>query len=234
MHYLQGHPEIPFGVHLTAIWDADEYTWGPVACREKVPSLVDRDGRFHTMNSFPAHLDQAALAQLEVESRAQIEIVLAAGLRPSHLDWHSLRLDRHLGVYDLLFNLAREYGLALRITGEVMRQKVRRLGLPCNDHDLLDSFSLDPVTKAARYAQLLHHLPVGLNEWAVHPGLENPELLALEPDGKHIRQTDTDFWTSDQARELIRQEGIILLDTRALQAAWSAEQVAPRSLFHSQ
>ena len=52
--FLAAHPEIPFGVHLTAIWDADEYTWGPLACREKVPSLVDAAGRFHSMHSFPA------------------------------------------------------------------------------------------------------------------------------------------------------------------------------------
>jgi hypothetical protein len=122
-------------------------------------------------------------------------------------------------VYDLLLGLAREYGLALRITGEVMRLKVRRLGLPCNDHDLLDSFSLDPATKTARYAQLLHELPAGLSEWAVHPGIDNAELLALEPDGNHVRQTDHDFWNSHLAKEIVQQEGIILLDYRALQAA---------------
>lgn len=221
MRFLQDHPEISFAIHLTAIWDADDYTWGPLTCREQVPALVDQGGRFHTMNSFPARLDQAALAQLEVEFRAQIEVVLATGLQPTHLDWHSLRLDRYPPVYDLLLGLARKSGLALRITGDVMRQKVRRLGLPCNDHDLLDSFSLDPVHKAARYAQLLHDLPTGLSEWAVHPGLDTPELLALEPDGNHVRQADYDFWTSPQAKELVQQEGIILLDYRALQVIWA-------------
>jgi predicted glycoside hydrolase/deacetylase ChbG (UPF0249 family) len=131
---------------LTAIWDADDYTWGPLTCREKVPALVDQAGRFHTMESFPARLEQAGLAQLEVEFRAQIEVVLEAGLRPSHLDWHSLRLDHHPEVYDLLWGLARKYRLALRLTGQAIRQKVQRLSLPGNDHDLLDSFSLDPAT----------------------------------------------------------------------------------------
>ena len=44
--------------------------------------------------------------------------------------------------------------------------------------------------------------------------------LALEPDGNHVRQTDYDFWTSPQAGALIEQEGILLIDYRALQAAW--------------
>ena len=219
-HFLAAHPEIPFGVHLTAIWDADDYTWGPLASRHKVPALVDAAGRFHTMQSFPGVMDHAGLSQLELEFRLQIEAVLAAGLKPAHLDWHSLRLDRHPDAYDLLLELAREYGLALRVTGDAMRQKVQRLGLPCNDHDLLDSFSLDPLTKPSVYAGLLHALPPGLSEWAVHPGLDTSELLALEPDGNHIRQTDYDFWTSPQAAALIQQEGIILIDYRALQDAW--------------
>ena len=218
--FLRAHPEIPFGVHLTAIWDADDYTWGPLASRDKVPALVDAAGRFHTMQSFPAVMDQTGLSQLELEFRLQIEAVLAEGLKPAHLDWHALRLDRYPAAYDLLLRLAREYGLALRVTGAAMRQQVRRLGLPCNDHDLLDSFSLEPSSKTARYAQLLHELPPGLSEWAVHPGLDTPELLALEPDGNHVRQTDYDFWTSPQAGALIEQEGILLIDYRALQAAW--------------
>ena len=224
MRFLQDHPEIPFAIHLTAICDADAYAWGPLTCREKVPALVDQAGCFHTMQSFPTRLDGAGLAQLEVEFRAQIEAVLSAGLRPTHLDWHSLRLDRYPQVYDLLLGLARESGLALRVTGDEMRRKVHRLGLPCNDHDLLDSFTLEPATKTARYAQLLHTLPAGLSEWAIHPGLDHPELLALEPDGNHVRQTDYDFWTSPLAKELVRQEGILLLDYRALQGAW---QTAP-------
>ena len=93
-------------------------------------------------------------------------------------------------------------------------------GICHNDYGFLDSYSFDPVTKAALHAELLHALPVGLSEWAVHPGLDSPELLAIEPDGNHIRQTDLDFLTSQQAKELVREEGINLLDYRALQAVW--------------
>jgi hypothetical protein len=67
---------------------------------------------------------------------------------------------------------------------------------------------------------MLHDLPAGLSEWAVHPGLDNSELLALEPDGNHFRQTDFDFWTSQMAKDIIKSEGIILIDYRALQAVW--------------
>jgi predicted glycoside hydrolase/deacetylase ChbG (UPF0249 family) len=220
MRFLGDNPEIPFGVHLTVICDADDYSWGPVTSREKVPYLVDQVGNFHSVERFPEFLDQARLDQLEVEFRAQIEAVLAAGLKPAHLDWHSLRIDGRADIFDLMFRLAKEYGLALRVTGRSLIQKVQSQGLPANDYDLLDSWTLDPVNKSARYAQMLHELPAGLSEWAVHPGLDNSELLTLEPDGNHFRQTDFDFWTSQQAKDIVEEEGIILLDYRALQTVW--------------
>jgi hypothetical protein len=57
----------------------------------------------------------------------------------------------------------------------------------------------------------------------MHPGLDSSELLAIEPGGNHIRQTDYDFLMSEQAKDIVREEGIILLDYRALQAVWKAK-----------
>ena len=156
-----------------------------------------------------------------MEFWAQIEAVLATGLIPSHLDWHYLRLDSREDIFDLMLRLAREYGLAFCDTGRSFIQKVQSQGLPTNDYDLLDIYSIDPVNKSARYKQLLNELPAGLSEWAAHPGLDNSELLALEPDGNHFRQSDFDFWTSQQVKDIVRAEGIVLVDYRALQAVWS-------------
>ncbi len=102
-----------------------------------------------------------------------------------------------------------------------MIEKVQSQGLPTNDNDFLDSTLVDPIHKTAQHAQLLRELPAGLSEWVVHPGLDNAELLALEPAGDHEHQTDFDFWTSQQAKDIVRKEGIILLDYRELQAIWN-------------
>lgn len=221
MRFLADNPGIPFGVHLTAICDADNYSWGPIICQEKVPSLVDDTGHFHRPEHFPEKMNQEILDQLEMEFRAQIERVLETNLEPSHLDWHYLRIDSKVEIFDLMFGLAREYSLALRVTGRSLIEKVQNLGLPASDHDLLDSFRIDPDHKSAHYAQLLRELPEGLSEWAVHPGLDSAELLALEPDGNHFRQTDFDFLMSQEAQDTVKEEGIILLDYRPLQEAWS-------------
>jgi chitin disaccharide deacetylase len=224
-HFLADHPEIPFGVHLTAISDSANNRWGPLTAREKVPSLLDKAlprqaPYFYDFEHMSEFLAQVRLDELEMEFRAQIEVVLAAGLHPTHLDWHSLRIGSRGDIFDIMFRLAREYGLALRVFTRSFIEKLQSQGFPTNDYDVLDSYLLDPAAKAARYAELLHELPAGLSEWAVHPGLDSPELAAIEPGGNHIRQTDYDFLTSQAAKDIVRREGIILLDYRALQAVW--------------
>lgn len=220
MHLLAEHPAIPFGVHLTALCDGADYRWGPLTARDKVPSLVDETGYFYRFERMPDFLAQARLDELEVEFRAQIETVLAAQLTPTHLDWHAIRIARRPDIFDLMFRLAREYGLAMRVRERALIEKVQRQGLPTNDHDFLDSYSLDTAGKAARYAQLLHDLPVGLNEWAVHPGLDDAELRAIEPAGASVRQADLDVMVSAQVHEVLQQEGITLLSYKLLQEVW--------------
>jgi predicted glycoside hydrolase/deacetylase ChbG (UPF0249 family) len=222
MRFLADHRDFPFGVHLTVISDWIDYRWGPITSKEKVPSLIGQAGSFYDFAHMPEFLAQVSLGQLEVEFRAQIEAVLTAGLKPTHLDWHALRIGGRADIFDVMLKLAREYGLALRVAGRAWIERVQSRGLPTNDHDFLDSYLLDPVDKGARYEQLLRALPTGVSEWAVHPGLDTPELRAIDPNGTHVRQTDLEFLMSQKAKDIVKEEGIILLDYRALQAVWSA------------
>ena len=222
MHFLASHPDISFGIHLTAISEWGDYRWGPLTSRDKVPSLIDQAGSFYRFEAMPALLAQLRLEQLELEWRAQIEAVLAAGLTPTHLDWHALRIGDRADIADLMVRLARAYRLALRVRGRSWTETLQSQGLPCNDYDFLDSYLLDPPGRAARFEQLLRELPEGLSEWAVHPGLDTPELLAIEGDSKHIRQSDYEFLMSQAAQDIVREEGIVLLDYRPLQEVWIA------------
>jgi hypothetical protein len=122
-----------------------------------------------------------------------------------------------------MLDLAKEYGLALRVRGRPMIDKAQSEGLPCNDYDFLDSYSLDTTNKPARYAQLLRELPEGLSEWAVHPAIEDAEFLAIEPGCNGKRQTDFDSMLSAEVRETITREGIILLSYAPLQAIWQSK-----------
>jgi hypothetical protein len=77
--------------------------------------------------------------------------------------------------------------------------------------------------KTARYVQMLRELLPGLSEWAVHPGLDTAELRALMPSWS-VRQTDFDFLISPEAREVVKEEGIIILGYRSLQEIWKTRR----------
>ncbi len=220
MRLLQEHPDIPFGIHLTAVGDTANYRWGPLTSKGAVPSLVDEAGYFY-FDRHPEFLARARLDEVEAEFRAQIEAVLSARLRPTHLDWHSLADGGRADIFDMTLGLAQEYGLALRVHDRAKAERLQRDGRPANDHEVLDSYHLNAVDKSARYAQLARELPAGLSEWAVHPSLGNAESQALEPDSWQVRKKDFDFLISQEARDILEAEGIVLLDYRALQQVWS-------------
>ena len=220
MQLLRENPEIRFGVHLSVIRDIAHYHWGPLASKERIPSLLDTDGNFYTTERMSEMLDRAIVEEWEIEFRAQIEAVLAADLRPTHLDWHCLLDGGRADIFAMNVGLAEQYGLALRVDSQPFIDQLQGQGLPTADHALLDSFSLDIDGKSARYAEMLRELPVGLTEWAVHPSLGSEESRAIDPDGWQVRRTDFDFLVSPQAHEIIQQEGITLISYEPLQAVW--------------
>jgi len=218
--WLQEAPDVAFGVHLTSVSEQPAYRWGPITCRTEVPSLVDETGHFYPESRIDEFLDQVDVTELEREYHAQIEHVLGAGLRPTHLDSHCAIHTRREGIFEMTLGLARQYGVPLRAYYRPFIEKMRRRGYPTNDHDLMDSYDLDTVGKAARYARMLRALPIGLSEWALHPGVGNAELRAAVPSWR-VRQSDLDFVVSQEARVILQEEGIILVDYRALRAQWN-------------
>jgi predicted glycoside hydrolase/deacetylase ChbG (UPF0249 family) len=220
MELLRRRPGIPFGIHLTLFCDTTRHRWGPLTVKEKVPSLLDEAGGLFTPTNVPGLLARARLDEVELEFRAQIAAVFDAGLTPTHLDWHCLADGGRDDIFELTVALAAEHGLAVRVWLEPGRRRARQHGLPVVDHDFLDSFRLDLDGKADRYGQLLCALPVGLSEWAVHPGLGDDEARAIDP-GWRVRRTDYDFLISPQTRQTLEQEKIVVIDYRDLQRRWS-------------
>jgi chitin disaccharide deacetylase len=223
MRLLRDHPDVAFGVHLTVISEFADYRWGPLAPQNEVPSLLDETGFFYSNDRQAELLARARLDELEAEFRAQIEAVLAAGLRPTHLDWHCLRDGGRPDIFDLTFGLAKEYGLALRVFDPAQSTRLQRRGLPTVDHGVVDSTRLATAGKTDRFARMLRELPAGLSEWAVHPGLGTAEARAIDVWWSK-RAADLRFLVSREARETVAAEGIVLLDYRPLQAIWDRDR----------
>lgn len=223
MHLLRENPDIPFGVHLTAVSEAVYYRWGPLTSKEKVPSLVDEAGYFYSEARIPEFLAQVNLAELEVEFRAQIEAVLAGGLNPTHVDSHCGIHTRREDIFDMTVGLAGEYGLAIRVSEPPLIEKIKRQGLPSPDYDILDSYRVETQAKPAYYFEGLRSLPAGLTEWAVHPSLATGELKAIG-NSWPVRQADFEFLMSPETKAIIEQEGIIVLNYKPLQELWQAHR----------
>lgn len=213
---LRENPDLPFGVHLTIVSEREAMRWGPRASRDRVRSLIDDEGYFFRNSQANALLAQAQIDEVEIEYRAQIEAVLATGLKPTHFDWHCLYDGGRDDIFELTRSLAQEYGVAMRVHDQQKAAALIAEGLPAVDQGVLDSYSLDVEGKTERMLQLLRDLPVGLSEWAVHPSFGNAEAQAMEPDAWQVRKTDFDFLVSQQARRIIEEQGIILLDYTSL------------------
>jgi chitin disaccharide deacetylase len=219
MRLLREHPDIACGVHLTVVSEFPDYRWGPLTPRDEVPSLLDETGFFYSNDRQAELMARARLNEVEAEFRAQIETVRAAGLRPTHLDWHCLYDGGRPDIFDMTFGLAREYGLALRVFDPTRSEPLQRQGLPVVDHGVVDSTRLPTAGKTARFVRMLRELPAGLSEWAVHPGLGTAEARAIDSWWSK-RAADLRFLVSREARETVAAEGIVLLDYRPLQAIW--------------
>ncbi len=221
MQLLREHHEMSFGVHLTLISEHVGYRWGPLAPKDRVPSLFDEGGYFYTNDRRSELLAQAKLDEIEQEFRTQIRTVLNARLTPTHLDFHCLGDGGREDIFDLTLELAKEFGLALRVDDRSSAERCRAEGLPVSDHGVLDSYGLGWDDKSAKYVALLRALPTGLNEWAIHPSLGDAEAQAMEPTSWRVRKADFDFLVSREARDIVNEQGITLLDFRALQKIWT-------------
>ena len=101
----KAHPSLGVGVHLTL-------TCGrPVLTDHK--TLTEPNGDFHSQAYY--HNEEQPLDKDEVyrEWKAQFEMVLAAGIEPTHLDSHH-HVHTFRGLEDVFVRLAREYDLPVR------------------------------------------------------------------------------------------------------------------------
>ena len=166
------------------------------------------------------------------EFRAQIKKVLAAGIRPTHLDTHK---HTHLypPVLDAVAQLGEEFGIPwvrrpfdLPLTGQqvpLSRQlvsralhamrlrfhaKLARRGCRTTDH--FAGFSLTGHLHINDLVRLLDHLPPGVTELMVHPGFCREELRAASTRLKESREAELRALTATATRDAIQRNRITL------------------------
>jgi hypothetical protein len=202
---LKQHPKITVGIHLTLNAEWKNYRWGPIAGRDKVPSLVDSNGYF-----FPSRAtffaNNPKSEEIEIELRAQIERAIKSGIKISYMDYHmgtAVDKPEHRAIVE---KLAKEYGLAIsRYFGEEDTESMYAVDIDKKQDSLLD---------------ILQNLESNkINLLVCHIGKDYPELQAmidmnsfgLAEMSKH-RQAELNALISAKSQNVFEKNNINLIN----------------------
>lgn len=84
---LKDCENIDIGLHLTLISEWDSIKWKPAAPKEKIPSLLNKDGEFYQSQQQLASA-QPKLDEILVEYEAQLDRLTELGLKVNYVDSH--------------------------------------------------------------------------------------------------------------------------------------------------
>jgi chitin disaccharide deacetylase len=220
--YAKTHPDADLGLHLTLTSEWETYRWGPVASRDKVPTLLDPSG-YLWPETLPA-VQHITADEAEREVRAQVERALAMGIHPTHLDSHMGVLFARPDLRAVYIKVAHEYKLPFLATlGPNAPAELRAL---FSDKDVpLDSVIVaGPTIPAANwkdfYLNTIKNLKPGVTEIIVHLAYDDGEMQAVTVDhpdyGSAWRQRDYNVVTSPEFKQALEQNHIVLVHWKDL------------------
>lgn len=221
--YARANPQADLGLHLTLTSEWTHFRWSPVTPKDRVASLLDKDGYFRLSESEAAKY--ADPKEVEMEIRAQIEKAKAMGIVPTHLDSHMGTLYQNKALFDVFLRVAREYKLPVRVAKEwAGRADYLTSSLIANDvfiDRVLDiNPSVAPQDWAKFYSDAIRKLQPGVTEVVIHLAYDDGEMRGAtfdHPDwGAAWRQRDFEFFTSDAFRKLLEENKIKLITWREL------------------
>lgn len=224
--YAKAHPEADLGLHLTLTAERVFYRWGPVAAKDKIPSLVDPNGYFHLSWDKTTYIQAK---EVEIELRAQIERAMAMGVRPTHLDSHQYRLfHTNKELFQSFLRVAHDYKLPFFMTRDWFKDyPYLEPSLSPGDLVVEHTVTMEPSVPAEKwgefYADALKNLQPGVTVFIIHLAFDNEEMRAATRErdtwGAAWRQRDFDFFTSAEFKTILQQQNIKLVTWRQLARA---------------
>lgn len=221
--YARSHPQADLGLHLTLTSEWTTYRWGPVMAKDKVGTLLDKNGYLYITESEAAsHIDPK---EVELEIRAQIERAKAFGIQPTHLDSHMGTLYQTKPLFEMFLRVAREHRLPVRVAKEWFSRTDFLPSVLTADDVFIDRIvDINPNVEAKDwskfYSEAIKKLQPGITEIVVHLAYDDAEMRGAtfdHPDwGAAWRQRDFDFFTSEEFRKLLQENQIKLITWREL------------------
>ncbi len=239
--YVQEHPQIDVGIHLTLNAEWKNYRWGPVAGRSAVPGLVDEHGYlWHEVADVVGH---ATPDEFEAEIRAQLEKALAMGIQPTHLDSHMgtcfqpqfieryVKVGIEKGIPILMIgghmqHVGEEVG-AFKPFIYALAEKTWNAGLP-----VIDDLVTRPTNannfegRKHELIELLRNMKPGITEIIVHCTAPTEVFQHISGSGR-TREAELNLMLDPDIRAFIKDQGIILTTWRELKSRRDAFVVTP-------
>ncbi len=219
------------GVHLTLTSEWKTWRWGTVADPAKVPGLIDQEGKM--WRSVPEVVKHATAEEVETEVRAQIDRVIAAGYRPSHIDTHMGTLYGSPEFVEVFLKIAEEYQIpanAIDLSDPVVADFFRKEGYPLTTDvvDMLGNYSLPKLdffssvpdgdcyeNKRENFFKLVNSLGPGLTEIIFHPSVETENLKTITGSWQQ-RVWEAQLFSDPVVKKFFSDNGIIITDWREI------------------
>lgn len=222
-NYVKSNPRADLGLHLTLTSEWNLYKWGPVAPKEKVPSLVNDKGFFYA--SVQEVITKGSPKDVETELRAQIERAKQFGVDPTHFDSHMGTLFSSPEFLKVYIALGREYKVPVMLINQITNA-YPSAGSLVNENDVI----IDRVYIAspddykngmeAFYTKTLQSVAAGVNCLIIHAAYDDNEMKAVTAGfvdyGAAWRQADFNFFTSEACRQLLKDQKIQLITWREI------------------
>lgn len=227
-NYAKTNPQYDYGIHLTLNSEWNDYRWGPVASRDRVPSLVDPTGcLWDNVGQVAAN---AKADEVKIELKAQIDRALQFGVPLSHLDTHMGAVLCRPDIVDVYVDLAVEYNLpilffkqlplgieqeypALASRFQKSISKLSNIELPLLDRLLQFYGGENAEKRKQRYLEEIAKIGPGVTQLIIHCGQDNEELRAITDSAKR-RDQDRVLFTDPAMRDFLKAQKIELITWR--------------------
>ncbi|HWC17033.1 MAG TPA: polysaccharide deacetylase family protein [Terriglobales bacterium] len=220
--WAQAHPQSDLGIHMALNSEWNDFRWGPVSGRDKVPSLLDQQGYLPLLETQVAQ--QAKSAEVELELHAQIDLARRLGIPLSHLDTHMGALLGTPALIQTYRKVAQDYNLPIPLK---RTQNVDQSALRASESLVDDVVQISPGVSADQwlktYEGILQPLGPGVHELIVHLAYDDDEMRGATWDhpnwGAAWRQQDFNMVKSPEFRQFLKEQGFILLGWKDLARA---------------
>lgn len=222
-------PQADIGIHITLTNEWLSYNWGPEAGRTAVPGLADAKGHMHPSCELVSHY--ASPEEVEIEIRAQIKAANQLGIIPTHLDSHMgcvfFGRPEYLKSY---LKIAQELKIPAMLNADIVEGLIRPNlelfeGINVDNLPILNSIIMATPEDYKNgmetfYTNALTNLKPGVHVILIHLAFDDAEMNAVTRghDSYHApwRQADYDFFTSQKASEILKNQNIKLVTWREI------------------